>query len=108
LQFPANTEDQILVGEMLEKLGSKKSKFIVGVVSEYIKAHTIASGEGENAPAQSGNPIGLTEADVISIVKRYMPSNAPTQKIQGPEVQADAPEDDGIGAMLDSLGVFTQ
>lgn len=39
LQFPADTEEQIAAGELLEKLGNKKSTVIVDALREYIKQH---------------------------------------------------------------------
>ena len=39
LQFSANSEEQIRVGELLEKLGNRKSTIIVSALSDYINAH---------------------------------------------------------------------
>ena len=39
LQFGADSEDQIRVGELLEKLGNRKSMIIVSALSDYINAH---------------------------------------------------------------------
>ena len=39
LQFSADSEDQIRVGELLENLGNRKSTIIVLALSDYIKAH---------------------------------------------------------------------
>jgi len=39
LQFPDKTPEQIRVGELLERLGYKKSRFIVMAVDEYIQKH---------------------------------------------------------------------
>ena len=39
LQFSADNEDQIRVGELLEKLGNRKSTIIVSALSDYINAH---------------------------------------------------------------------
>lgn len=39
LQFPADTEEKICVGELLEKLGNKKSAVVVAALSDYMKAH---------------------------------------------------------------------
>lgn len=39
LQFGADSEDQIRVGELLENLGNRKSTIIVSALSDYINAH---------------------------------------------------------------------
>ena len=38
LQFPALSEQQVAVGEMLERLGNRKSSVIVAAVFEYVQA----------------------------------------------------------------------
>lgn len=40
LQFPAETEEQIQVGELLERLGNRKSAVVVAALSEYLLAHS--------------------------------------------------------------------
>ena len=39
LSWPMNTEEQILAGEFLNKLGNKKSRFIVQLIHDYITAN---------------------------------------------------------------------
>lgn len=39
LQFPAETEEQIQVGELLERLGNRKSAVVVAALGEYLAAH---------------------------------------------------------------------
>ena len=39
LAWPMDTEERILAGELLEKLGNKKSKFVVQLICDYITAH---------------------------------------------------------------------
>lgn len=39
LQFGAGTEEQIRAGELLERLGNKKSQIIVAALNEYMKTH---------------------------------------------------------------------
>lgn len=39
LQFRAGTEEQIRAGELLERLGNKKSQVIVAALNEYMVAH---------------------------------------------------------------------
>ena len=39
LQFPAETEEQIQAGELLERLGNRKSAVVVAALGEYLTAH---------------------------------------------------------------------
>ena len=39
LQFPAETEEQIRAGELLERLGNRKSAVIIAALDEYLQAH---------------------------------------------------------------------
>ena len=39
LSWQKDTEEQILAGEFLTKLGNKKSKFIIQLICDYISAH---------------------------------------------------------------------
>ena len=39
LQFPADTEERIRVGELLERLGKRKSNLVTLAVSEYLDRH---------------------------------------------------------------------
>lgn len=43
LQFSANSEEQIRVGELLEKLGNRKSTIIVSALSDYIALKRLRS-----------------------------------------------------------------
>ena len=39
LQFSADSEDQVRAGELLERLGNKKSQIIVAALNEHMAAH---------------------------------------------------------------------
>ena len=39
LQFPADTQEHIRVGEVLERLGKRKSSLIVAALGEYLDRH---------------------------------------------------------------------
>ena len=39
LQFPAKTKEQIQAGELLERLGNRKSAVVVAALGEYLAAH---------------------------------------------------------------------
>ena len=39
LQFPADTQEHIRVGEVLERLGKRKSSLVVAALGEYLDRH---------------------------------------------------------------------
>ena len=39
LQFPADTQEHIRVGEVLERLGKRKSHLVVAALGEYLDRH---------------------------------------------------------------------
>ena len=39
LQFGMNSEQEIRAGEILEKMGNKKSKFLIAAINEYASNH---------------------------------------------------------------------
>ena len=39
LSWPMDTEERILAGELLNKLGNKKSRFLVQLICDYISVH---------------------------------------------------------------------
>ena len=41
LSWPLDTEERILAGEYLGKLGNKKSRFIVQLVCDYLNTHPV-------------------------------------------------------------------
>ena len=46
LQFGSDSEEQVRAGELLEKLGNKKSHIIVAAVNEYVDNHPEIQGDG--------------------------------------------------------------
>ena len=60
LQFSADNEDQIRVGELLENLGNRKSTVIISALSDYIDTHP---------ELQSGYKSGTSEALEEDITK---------------------------------------
>lgn len=109
LQFSADSEDQIRVGELLESLGNRKSTIIVSALSDYIKAHpelqsSYSKIEVKVAPAFDRSQM---ERLIRSIVEEKL------SELHAPETIADtsmsgtseALEED-ITQMLDNLNIF--
>ena len=66
LSWKMDTEEQILAGEFLKKLGHKKSKFIVQLICDYLTAHPEAINPKETLKfIINSTPIGETMTEVI-------------------------------------------
>ena len=117
LQFPANTLSQIQVGELLERLGSKKSQFIVMVLAEYIDQHPELKNPEKPVQLSIGSA-GMTPEQVramlIDLLEREGYSRQPpTSEDKCPLPMEGTPSsvvtsDDDIAGMLSSLGAFLQ
>ena len=106
LQFGADSEDQIRVGELLENLGNRKSMIIVSALSDYINAHPeLQSGysriEVKVAPAFDRNQM---ERLIRSIVEEKL-SELHTIADTSMSGTSEALEED-ITQMLDNLNIF--
>lgn len=106
LQFGADSEDQIRVGELLEKLGNRKSMIIVSALSDYINAHPeLQSGysriEVKVAPAFDRNQMERLIRSIVEEKLSELHTIAGTS-MRGP---SEALEED-ITKMLDNLDMF--
>lgn len=107
LQFDAVAEEQIQVGELLEKLGNRKSAFIVSVLNEYIKAHPEILEDNAKIKVQVEPSIRRAELEkmVLSIIEKKLPGMQPNRS---PEVFEELPviADSDIDEMLQNLDLF--
>ena len=106
LQFSADSEYQIRVGELLENLGNRKSTIIVSALSDYINAHPeLQSGysriEVKVTPAFDRNQM---ERLIRSIVEEKL-SELHTIADTSMSGTSEALEED-ITQMLDNLNIF--
>jgi len=107
LQFSRSTEEQIRVGELLERMGNKKSRFIVQVINEYITAHPELTVHGDPVQIQVSSS-GFTREDLRKLIAELL---AERGYISDNSVGL-APKDGGNSAsasieeMLDNLNMF--
>lgn len=121
LQFGADSEQQIQVGELLERLGNRKSAVVVAAVSEYMSGHPELAKDGCRRIYVSLEPQIRREAIeklVRSIVEERLggvcavPSVAPEPtgtEPSTPETRSSpAPQsaEDDIARMISNLEVF--
>ena len=107
LQFPCKTLEQIQTGELLERMGNKKSRFIVHAVTEYIKMHPELAKPETNIQIQTSLS-GLTRDDLRRVFEELLIEKGyiSTDNAKLPQTDAANPTDNGIDEMLDNLGVF--
>lgn len=108
LQFGAESEEQIRAGELLERLGNKKSSIVVMALNEYLSAHPeLLDGDCkiEVKIASSCNQEKI-EQMIRSIVEERIAAFQ-LQPAEEPSVQEipDTLEED-VAQMLDNLDLF--
>ena len=130
LQFKDSTEEARRAGDLLERMGNRKSGLVVAAVGEYLAHHPGL--DGDVPPARMPTPPEGRRESLEQMVRRLVDENmeahrkdAPTQPAKQPVQEKptagmpgkDAQEkrlpdsrgqDDGIGQMLDNLGMFGQ
>lgn len=119
LQFPDTTEENRIVGELLERMGNRKSTLIVDAVREYLLHHPEL--QEENCKIEisvtsvgiPGNLEDLVRKMVEERIARYQQEdsiicqsreNIQAEKLQQIEL-SDSMEED-ISQMLDNLNFF--
>ena len=109
LQFGADSEEQIRVGEFLENLGNKKSIVMVDVLNEYLLSRPkLQKGNCKIVvKVRSGYNQDRMEQIIRQIVEERLAGMQPG------EMSADIPQDeipetmeDDIAQMLDNLDLF--
>ena len=109
LQFPGKTEEQMRAGELLEQLGSRKSRFIIRAINEYMDAHP-----DEVAVATLPRPIPVpaySRDELRALLVEILAENGYTTKAPSlPESQppTEAHDSDNINVddMLENINVF--
>jgi hypothetical protein len=110
LSWPMVTEEQILAGEFIGKLGNKKSKFIVQLICDYITAHpeTINPKETLKIIIESTS-VGETMKEMIkSVIQTELADKMVLQQSTDNAIieQADAEIDTGIDDMFENLDMW--
>lgn len=115
LQWSADTEEKVRVGSLLERMGNKKSDFIVMAIMDYLQRHPDADIPGTKIKITC-HPVHTKEqlrAMVQDLVKSSM-----NELMQGKTVASvednqysempPGPSEQDIDAMLASLKLFDQ
>jgi len=111
LSWQKDTEERILAGEFLGKLGNKKSKFIVQLICDYIAAHPEAVNPKETLQfIINSTAIGETMTEMIrSMIQAELTGKTVAQK-QPPdnlgEEQPAVQTETDIDNMFDNLDMW--
>lgn len=109
LQFGADSEEQIRVGEFLESLGNKKSPVMVDVLNQYLLSHPEL--QKGNCKIEVKMTSGYNQDRMEQIIRQIVEERiAKLQliEIQSEDAQSEIPEtmEDDIAQMLDNLDLF--
>jgi hypothetical protein len=110
LSWPMETQEQMLAGEFLNKLKNKKSRFLVHLICEYLKANPEAMTSKETLKLiVESTPTGDALADLIrNIVQSELVGKVSSsqQQIISDAEQPPTDDDAGIADMLGNLDIF--
>ena len=105
LQFPAETEEQIQAGELLERLGNRKSAVVVAALGEYLAAHPALltpQCKVEIKAVQNLSPEQLKE-----MVQKMLDERLMDAKDKGNLVKMASEGDNNITEMLNNMDIFS-
>lgn len=114
LQWGNDTQERVLAGEFLEKLGNKKSDFIVMAIWEYLQQHPEAMAPGTKIKIMT-QPL-FSREQVLSEVRDLVRAYVEEAKLAIPadntssaqEAKQTGPSADDLNDMLENLAVFEQ
>ena len=112
LGFGNGTEKERRVGELLERLGNRKSSLIVDVLSEYIDKHPeLENSQGKIEIKITTSPSAPSKEKIEQMVRELFAENISSMQINGnvqtasESIDSDA-LDKNIAIMLDNLDQF--
>ena len=109
LQFGMGSDEEARAGELLERLGNRKSVVVVAALCEYMEAHPeMFAGENKIKVSVSGVKDEKLEAMIRRIVEERLGEiSAPAGLSAGvPEPACPEGADDDIMGMLDDLDML--
>lgn len=111
LSWPMDTEEQLLAGEFLSKLGNKKSRFIVQLICDYLNTHPEALDPGETIRfVVSSTSVGERITDMIKSLIQTELAGKMVQQVPGASAAEQEPtaSDEGMDAMFGNLDAWNQ
>ena len=99
LQFPDDSEKRIQAGELLEKLGNKKSAVIVAALNEYLDNHPEFETQGLRIRIEQENGISRDKLErlIRTLIQEQLQHNTtePPLKVQTVEESGLIPSSEG-------------
>lgn len=116
LQFPADSEEQTHAGELLDRLGNRKSIVVVAALNEYLAAHPELLGPDRRVEIQLRHRYGRAEiealirailAERLTDPQTASPALTPTKPYAELKVSAETESmQTDIAQMLENLDAF--
>lgn len=106
LQFPADTQEHIRVGEVLERLGKRKSSLVVVALGEYLDRHP--QWETPEVRIKIEQQSALTREELEELVRRLVEEKLASLPVSSQEADPAVEEelDSDISQMLENLELF--
>ena len=111
LQFGTETEEQVQAGELLEKLGNRKSQIIVAALNEYMISHPELQNPHCKVEVKVTSTSEYSRSDIEQMVRALVEEKLALVQASG-IIQKDGDSahssilDEDITAMLDNINTF--
>lgn len=106
LQFGMDSPEEIRAGELLEKLGNKKSKILITALNEYIVNHPeLQNGQGQLTVSFQSVPMELLELKIKEVLKSRNDPKPVFKEQVFPNQSVNATNQDILG-MIEDLDLF--
>ena len=104
LQFRAGTEEQIRAGELLERLGNKKSQIIVAALNEYMAAYPELV--NKDCKLEIKSSFVYNEKQIKQIIENIMQQKFSNVQMEDNTETIQENTVDDISQMLDNIDLF--
>ena len=106
LQFPADTEERIRVGEVLERLGKRKSSLVVAALGEYLDRHP--QWETPEVRVKIEQQSAMSREKLEELVRQLVEEKLASLLVASQEADPAVEEelDSDISQMLENLELF--
>lgn len=101
LQFPGDTEERGRAGELLERLGNRKSAVVVAALNQYLDQHPQL--ESPAAKVKIQTQAAVSREQLEQLVREILEERMAALPQAGPSPEE---EDPGISQMLENLDAF--
>ena len=106
LQFPADTQEHIRIGEVLERLGKRKSSLVVAALGEYLDRHPQWETPEVRVKIEQQSAMSREKLEelVQQLVEEKLASLPVSRQEADPAVEEELDSD--ISQMLENLELF--